>query len=508
MCVGCHALELLFLASLLSIGSETQGISASSTNITRLFYDKNNSKTFLASASWPAGSCSRDSRDFSENSTNVTAYVWRCNADQQVMRTDCYDPLCLICSDRATPLSAVETVGGIFVFKCGLYAPTVEHTAATLFSATTFNESSPCVESDPVHFKLALQVCVPAISTFARADCCDGNLITRWGCADPTCRNCSTVGTAVPYRPPDLACRRGSILEQPLPCPAAAAPRAAFRVVQRACLWFAGHAALPQLRIAPTDSDALPEDSGLTFDAELLPREDAAEPNRTGVAPRLLGAASAPGRCGAARFTDLRIDAAGAYLLRVWATLANGAQVEVARAPVVVLHGAPHRLAITSQPAGFKAGRPFKFQPEVAVVDVGGNRVATGAPDVWAQCLPAACVLTLAYRPVPAAQQPAAGGAAAFRGLGVQGRVWPAVLRFYAAGLPAVNSDVFSVADAPYRVQIVAQPPAVVLAGAGFCVRAEVQAKNEQPFAWFDGPAPASVAAALYRQAIPLSPTH
>ena len=214
---------------------------------------------------------------------------------------------------------------------------------------------------------------------------------------------------------------------------------------------------------------------------------------------QLSGTTSIPGRCGAATFTDLQIDTVGSYVLRVTASLAGSVSSFAALAPLVVIHGEPSRLYLSTPPAGFKAGRPFKVQPTVSVLDVGGNAVAAGSPGVWARCLPSACVLTQNYRPLAAVFQPAAGGAAGFAALGVQARIYPAKLRFYAQGLAAVDSDPFSVMDAPYRIAILAQPPPTAQAGVPFCVAAQIQAKNEAPFAYFDAQ-PALVNATLFHQ--------
>ena len=72
------------------------------------------------------------------------------------------------------------------------------HSSAIVHAANVQNET--CVDSDPVLLQQALRFCVPAVSSFSRSDCCGGALVTRRGCSDPLCRNCTDVGTAVSYQ--------------------------------------------------------------------------------------------------------------------------------------------------------------------------------------------------------------------------------------------------------------------------------------------------------------------
>ena len=242
--------QIVMLCCLSSVIEESSGTVVSAANISRLFYNGTNTLAALSIISWPAGSCTADSRDFLSDS-NALTYYWTCNQNR-VRRTDCYDSQCTNCSSTALTLNSlsVSSVGGIFQFECGNYAMNLLHSSALVHAAEIQNET--CVDTDPVLVQQALGLCVPAVSSFSRSDCCGGALVTRRGCSDPMCRNCSGVAAGDSYEAADALCARGSVSPLPSPCaPAAGPPALFFRIAQQACLWFVGQAAQPQLPIAP-----------------------------------------------------------------------------------------------------------------------------------------------------------------------------------------------------------------------------------------------------------------
>jgi hypothetical protein len=465
-------------------------------NITRLFYSSSGSKSPLSSISWNSGSCTKDSRDFAII-PNMHSYWWDCNEKYYVLRKKCFDHQCTNCSQASEVISMVEassieySVGAIFIFQCGDSDLQIPHSSALIY--TVHQSKSSCVETGAVLVQQALGVCVPALSDYSRTDCCGESLVARRGCSDFMCRNCSLITQATPFRASNYLCSLGRTYELISPCTQDSSQKTLFRVSQKACLWFVGYASQPQLQIAPSGIDRI-IDEGVIFNADLLDFP-------SGIVSRvqLNGTTSMIGRCGAATFTDLRIDTVGAYMLRVTASFANSSRIMIQLAPLTVMHGEPSRLYLAKQPAGFKAGRPFKVQPLVSILDVGSNLVTNGARGVWVKCFPLSCVLSKNYRPLEAVFQQSEGGMADFTLLGVQAKIYPAVLRFYSDGLAAIESNPFSVMDTPYRISIVAQPPPIVQAGIPWCMVAQMQSKNEAPFTFFETQ-PTIINASLVRQ--------
>lgn len=88
---------------------------------------------------------------------------------------------------------------------------------------------------------------------------------------------------------------------------------------------------------------------------------------------------------GVAAFTDLRISAAGGYVLRFTSSNASATGVtmtpaHVDSAPFTVGVGRTSRLVLTTQPSGGSGGAPFSAQPVLELRDEGGN-VNTGDSD-------------------------------------------------------------------------------------------------------------------------------
>lgn len=109
---------------------------------------------------------------------------------------------------------------------------------------------------------------------------------------------------------------------------------------------------------------------------------------------------------------------------------------------VTVIPGAPSKLVITTQPAGAASGVKLATQPTVEVRDISDNVVTTAALTVNVSLVGSG---TLSGATAAAASQ----GIARFTDLTVSGAVGGRTLQFFATGLTAANSNVFSLTAGP-----------------------------------------------------------
>ena len=93
----------------------------------------------------------------------------------------------------------------------------------------------------------------------------------------------------------------------------------------------------------------------------------------------LQGTATKTAVAGVATFTNLRIDASGAKMLRALGSLSGPGAVSVDSNSFTVSADAAGQLVYTTQPAGATAGSALATQPVVTVEDAFGNTITTGA---------------------------------------------------------------------------------------------------------------------------------
>jgi len=220
--------------------------------------------------------------------------------------------------------------------------------------------------------------------------------------------------------------------------------------------------------------------------------------------------------CGEARFTDLRIDRAGAYYLRfntefVASFSAMAPQPRDTTSQIFsIVPGLPTTLSVVRRAKGMRSGRVFLVQPVIEVVDVGKNRVVGDAPAVTAICFP---------RPTCEIGQPIAfeqtqvlartdavistpqAGIVTYQGdesIGIVSSIKGASLRYTASGATSTDMPI-SCGRTPYRLNIVQDAPTVAQSGEPFQVSVQLVAKLDQPFGWYQT-SPAAVSVELYRR--------
>jgi hypothetical protein len=224
----------------------------------------------------------------------------------------------------------------------------------------------------------------------------------------------------------------------------------------------------------------------------------------------LKGTSVVSATCGEAQFTDLRIDRQGTYRLifssarALAGILGKPLDQEVTSHAFQIISGEVAQLRIVQAPAGLRTGHVFLVQPTIAVLDIGENRIS----DDQAQAVTAICF----PRPICDLGQPASlenGSMALVRrdaivrlptlglvtyadesALGIVATIKAGVLRWSIrcareAVAPATTEFTISVGRLPYRLAITQAPPALADSGQAFPVSAQIVAKLDQAFGWF-----------------------
>ena len=235
----------------------------------------------------------------------------------------------------------------------------------------------------------------------------------------------------------------------------------------------------------------------------------------------LQGTSMIAATCGVARFTNLRVDRAGSYRLLFFSAralqdiLGSTLSQNASTSTFSVVPGAARQLQVVTRPAGMAAGRVFLVQPQVAVVDVGGNRVADdGAPAVTAICFPRpVCEIgvptvladgsTQLVRRDAVIRKPVKGLVTYTEEavLGIVSTIVGAAIRFSAAGVKTTTEVPISVGRTPYQLKIQQGAPEIVQSGEAIEIQLQVVSKLDQPFGWFaPGTDPARVTVSLVRR--------
>ena len=149
---------------------------------------------------------------------------------------------------------------------------------------------------------------------------------------------------------------------------------------------------------------------------------------------------------GVARFTDLRIDGAGAHTLSFTSTGLTGAT----SGTVTVGQGAVS-LAMQTQPVGAETGQPLGTQPVVRVLDNAGLQLATGTTSVTASIASGTGTLT------GTTTVAAVNGLVTFTNLAVVGG-GAHTLQFSAAGLTGTTATPITIVQTPVSLGIDTPP--------------------------------------------------
>lgn len=155
----------------------------------------------------------------------------------------------------------------------------------------------------------------------------------------------------------------------------------------------------------------------------------------------LLGTVTATAAGGIATFTDLAVDLAGTGYQLVFT---SGSLAPDTSATFDIVVGNVFALRVALQPAGAVTGAAFTTQPQVEVIDAGGNRVTS---DNTTEVTAAIAVAHSGAILSGTAQVTVSGGLATFTDLSVAPAGGPVTLAFADTGslLVPVNSDPFTV---------------------------------------------------------------